>query len=65
MCHTPDFAQTGDTSAQAMGLAGRPGQARVLPWDKASPPVVRNGDGRGRVGAPSKKDSIREFEFEY
>ena len=52
------------TSAQAMGLAGRSGQARVLPWDKASPPVVRNGD-RGRVGSPSKKDSIREFEFEY
>jgi hypothetical protein len=52
------------TSAQAMGLAGRSGETRVLPWDKVSPPVVRSGD-RGRVGAPSKKDSLREFEFEY
>jgi hypothetical protein len=47
-----------------MGLAGRSGETRVLPWDKVSPPVVRSGD-RGRVGAPSKKDSLREFEFEY
>ncbi len=53
------------TSAQAMGLASRPGTARVLPWEKSSPAVVRTGSGRSRVGASSDKDSTREFEFEY
>jgi hypothetical protein len=53
------------TSAQAMGLAGRSGTARVLPWDQASPAVVRNGAGRSKTGAPARKESTREFEFEY
>jgi hypothetical protein len=53
------------TSAQAMGLAGRPESARVLPWDKSSPPVTRNGAGRSKASASAKKDPLREFEFEY
>jgi hypothetical protein len=53
------------TSAQAMGLAGRPESARVLPWDKSSPPVIRNGAGRSKASASPKKDALREFEFEY
>src|SRR5579863_3591933 len=53
------------TSAQAMGLAGRPAAARVLPWEKSSPAVLRSGTDRSKAGAASKKDSSREFEFEY
>ena len=51
------------TSAQAMGLAGRPASSRVLPWDQASPNPVRS---NGRPKASSKKrEPDRELEYEY
>jgi hypothetical protein len=51
------------TSAQAMGLAGRPEKARVLPWDQASPaPVRSNGHPKGSA---KKKAPERELEYEY
>jgi len=54
------------TSAQAMGLAGRPADARVLPWSQTAPtPPTRN----GKVGvavpprAAAKVPVTREYEF--
>jgi hypothetical protein len=39
-----EYAEEWLTSAQAMGHAGRPASARVLPWDQTSPrPVRANG----------------------
>jgi hypothetical protein len=50
------------TSAQAMGLAGRPASHRVLPWDQSSPtPVRRNGKPK-TIG---KHPAERELEYEY
>jgi hypothetical protein len=48
------------TSAQAMGLAGRPATARVLPWDQSSPNPIRPG-GRSRPGVSPKREKAREF----
>src|SRR5579862_8896230 len=42
------------TSAQAMGLAGRPATARVLPWDQSSPAPVRS-NGRPQTAAAPKR----------
>jgi hypothetical protein len=45
-----EYAEEWLTSAQAMGHAGRPGSARVLPWDQSSPrPVRANGHANGRM----------------
>ena len=33
----PEFAEEWLTSAQAMGLAGRTGDVRVMPWDRSAP----------------------------
>jgi hypothetical protein len=52
------------TSAQAMGLAGRPATARVLPWDQSSPSPLR-ANGRSRPGVSPKRAPAREFELEY
>jgi len=54
------------TSAQAMGLAGRPATARVLPWSQTAPtPPSRN--GKSGVATPSRAASrvpaSREYEF--
>lgn len=45
-----EFAEEWLTSAQAMGLAGRSADARVLPWTQTSPAPVKEG-GRP-AGAP-------------
>src|SRR6201995_3300405 len=50
------------TSAQAMGLAGRPASHRVLPWGEASPTPVR-ANGKGKV--VGKHPAELEFEFEH
>jgi len=55
------------TSAQAMGLAGRPASARVLPWTQSSPiPAPSNGR---RVGVAAQRAPARmpaqELEYEY
>jgi hypothetical protein len=55
------------TSAQAMGLAGRPASARVLPWTQTSPITPpRNG---GRPGVSAQRAPARapasEYEYEY
>jgi hypothetical protein len=55
------------TSAQAMGLAGRPASARVLPWDETRPIPPR---GNGRMTgvsvpprAPARVPPAREYEY--
>jgi hypothetical protein len=57
------------TSAQAMGLAGRPASARVLPWTQSSPtPPSSNGRRPGVAAGPRAAASVpaaKEFEFEY
>lgn len=68
-----EFAEEWLTSAQAMGHAGRPVSARVLPWDQSSPkPTRANGNGRpppaGGVAplrAPARMPVGSEDEFEY
>jgi len=50
------------TSAQAMGLAGRPASHRVLPWEQSSPTPVRS---NGRSKPVGKHPAEREMEFEY
>jgi len=56
------------TSAQAMGLAGRPATARVLPWDQSSPITPpRNGNRPGVAAGPRApaRSPAREYELEY
>jgi hypothetical protein len=50
------------TSAQAMGLAGRPASQRVLPWEQSSPTPARV-NGKSKV--VGKHPAEREFELEY
>src|SRR5262250_2114921 len=40
-----EFAEEWLTSAQAMGIAGRPADARVLPWSQSAP-LTPSGNGR-------------------
>jgi len=49
------------TSAQAMGLAKRPGSNRVLPWDQTQPTPVKANGHRKHGRSP---DRAREFEME-
>lgn len=50
------------TSAQAMGLAGRPVSQRVLPWEQSSPTPSRK---NGKPTAPrGKHPAEREFEYQ-
>jgi hypothetical protein len=61
-----EFAEEWLTSAQAMGFAGRPASARVLPWTQSSPlPPGSNGKP---VGVAAQRAAARspmmEFEFE-
>src|SRR6516225_5055343 len=51
------------TSAQAMGLAGRPASPRVLPWDQAQPTPVK-ANGRPKPGVSPQRAPAREFEME-
>jgi hypothetical protein len=56
------------TSAQAMGLAGRPASARVLPWDQSSPITPpRNGSRPGVSAGPRApaRSPAQEYELEY
>lgn len=51
------------TSAQAMGLAGRPADARVLPWNQSAPMTPSRGVAvppRAPAGVPAA-----EFEFQH
>src|SRR5579871_1077520 len=50
------------TSAQAMGLAGRPASHRVLPWDQSSPTPTRT---NGKTKTMGKHPAEREFEMEF
>src|SRR5579863_3123541 len=50
------------TSAQAMGLAGRPASQRVLPWEQSSPTPARV---NGKPAVRGKHPAERELEFEY
>ncbi|GAB2914428.1 hypothetical protein GCM10027093_61200 [Paraburkholderia jirisanensis] len=56
-----EYAEEWLTSAQAMGLAGRPAEARVLPWDKTSPTPLRV-VGRPQPGVSVQRAPAREFE---
>jgi hypothetical protein len=68
-----EYAEEWLTSAQAMGHAGRPAGARVLPWDQSSPrPVRANGHANGRmpvgvsaVRAPARMPGLEEEEPAY
>jgi len=55
------------TSAQAMGLAARTGDARVLPWTQSTPITPRaNGDGVGVAAprrAPARTPRMSVFEY--
>jgi hypothetical protein len=56
------------TSAQAMGHASRPGDARVLPWDQSSPrPLRANGrpPGVSPIRAPARMPRGSEEEEEF
>jgi len=56
------------TSAQAMGLAGRPASARVLPWTQSTPMTPSRNGGRPDVAAPPRapaRSPAAEFEYEY
>jgi len=56
------------TSAQAMGLAGRPASARVLPWSQSSPgPASSNGRRPGVAAGPraAAKMPAQEMQHEY
>jgi hypothetical protein len=63
-----EYSEEWLTSAQAMGLAGRPASARVLPWTESTPvSVAANGNGRPGTApqrAPARSPN-REFEYEY
>ncbi len=50
------------TSAQAMGLAGRPASQRVLPWEQSSPTPARV---NGKPAVRGKHPAERELEFEH
>jgi hypothetical protein len=52
------------TSAQAMGLAGRPGTHRVLPWDQTQPTPIKS-NGWSRAGVSPVRAPAREMEFEF
>src|SRR5580693_2712615 len=49
------------TSAQAMGLAGRPGDARVLPWSQSAPITP----SRGISVPPRAPEGVPAAEFEF
>jgi hypothetical protein len=64
-----EFAEEWLTSAQAMGHAGRPASARVLPWDQTSPrPTRANGraaPGVSPIRAPARMPRGSEDEEEF
>jgi hypothetical protein len=53
-----EYAEEWLTSAQAMGLAARTGEARVLPWDRTSPAPLRV-VGRTPPGVPVQRAPAR------
>ncbi len=54
------------TSAQAMGLAGRPASARVLPWTQSSPASASsNGRRPGVAAGPRAAAKMPASEYEY
>src|SRR5262249_55875707 len=54
------------TSAQAMGLAGRPASARVLPWTQSAPLTPsRNGTRPGVAAQRAPAQPAAEVEYEY
>jgi hypothetical protein len=58
-----EYAEEWLTSAQAMGFAGRPASARVLPWDQVSPlPPGANGH---KVGVVTQRAPARSPAAEY
>src|SRR2546421_11533939 len=60
-----EFAEEWLTSAQAMGLAGRPATARVLPWDQSSPTPPRAHSNGKRPADAAQRGPARQPEPEY
>ena len=58
-----EYAEEWLTSAQAMGFAGRPASARVLPWDQVSP-LPPGANGR-KVGVLAQRAPARSPAAEY
>lgn len=61
-----EYAEEWLTSAQAMGLAERRPDARVLPWERTAPSPKRNGrpDAPARAGSGSRSRDVSGFESE-
>src|SRR5215831_2305040 len=61
-----EYAEEWLTSAQAIGLAGRPADARVLPWSQSAP-LTPSGNGRnGRTpGVRAQRAPARPTALEY
>jgi hypothetical protein len=62
-----EYAEEWLTSAQAMGLAGRPAGARVLPWTQSSPtppPSHEKPVGVAARRAPARSPAM-EYELQY
>jgi hypothetical protein len=55
-----EYAEEWLTSAQAMGLSGRSGSRRVLPWDRTAPQPARVARASSNGAQPQN-----EYEFEY
>jgi hypothetical protein len=53
------------TSAQAMGLAGRPASQRVLPWEQSSPTPVRTNGRPPVMKGKHPAEHEQEFAYEY
>jgi hypothetical protein len=56
------------TSAQAMGLAGRPESARVLPWTQSGPTPTRPNGRQPGVAVPRRMPAnvpAAEYEYQY
>jgi hypothetical protein len=63
-----EYAEEWLTSAQAMGLAGRPASARVLPWTQSSPITPPRNGARPGVSVPQRapaRTPASEYEYEY
>jgi hypothetical protein len=58
-----EYSEEWLTSAQAMGLAGRPASARVLPWTESTP-VPPSSNGRSSAGVAPRRAPARSLESE-
>jgi hypothetical protein len=58
-----EYSEEWLTSAQSLGLAGRSGDRRVLPWERTAPQPTRT--ARAATSGDGNRPPQREYEFEY